>query len=83
MFGVNAVDRNPWKGRAHILLILPGPRVQGAGTGPVPGVRALTRAGEAGCPSAGTCTNRVMIRPRFSREQPLSWETSVLSKLGW
>lgn len=72
---MNPVDGNPWKGGAHFVLILLGPRVQGARTGPVPGVRALTRAGEAGLPRAGTCKNRVMVRPGFSREQPVSWET--------
>lgn len=82
MFGVNPVDGNPWKGGAHFLLILPGPWVQGAGTRPVPGVRALTRAGEAGRPRAGTCKNRVTVRPRFSREQPVSWETFP-SRANW
>lgn len=82
MFGENPVDGKPWKGGAHLLLILPEPRDWGAGTGPDPGIRALTRAGEAGRPSAGTCKNRVMVHPRFSREQPVSWET-FQSRANW
>lgn len=75
MFGVNPGDGKPWKGGAHFLLILLGPWVRGAGTGLVPGVRALMRAGEVGRPSAGTCKNRVTVHPRVSREQRVSWET--------
>ena len=82
MFGENPVDRKLGKGGAHLLLILLGPRLRGDGTGPDPGIRVLKRAGEVGRPSVGTCKNRVMVRPRFSREQPVSWET-FQSRANW